>query len=213
MLVDIVILTIGIALPVAALAYPYLWGMVLKARMLKRLREHARAEGYRYRRFYKNIFLVTNRGIGFDMIIYNDGYIYPVKLWSSYFTRTELLIKKDKIRERRETMAVFPTAKGERETGRHLNGMVHAVPKTRLARKYTKSPRKIIPVLLIYPSYKSIYVLEGKSKTAISSGDTLFGKTVYSPSAFTAELSAKGSSGDTKGAKGAEKFRKGTKKT
>lgn len=181
MVISAIIFIFVILVIAAAILYPYVWGMVLKARMLRDLREAVRGAGFKYRRLYKNIFLVKNRSSRYDVIVYNDETLYAVKLWSAYFVDSTLVLsKKGRFFEQRETRRVFNL---EENGKKYIKGRSHSMPKTRLAKKYTVG-RKLERILLIYPSYKDIVFFDGKTKTHIKTKDELFGKTVYSPFAF-----------------------------
>ena len=98
---SIIVITASILLIAAAVVYPYAEGITLKARMLKRLRVEARDAGFKYRRLYKNIFLVRNRGRHYDLIIYDEARLFAVKLWSSYFQGSTLAVtEKGRVIER-----------------------------------------------------------------------------------------------------------------
>ena len=105
---SIIVIIASVALIASAVAYPYAEGVMLKARMLKRLRLEARDAGYKYRRFYKNIFLVKNRSPRYDLIIYDEKTLFAVKLWSSYFRGSSLVLTEmGRVIERRKTRPVF----------------------------------------------------------------------------------------------------------
>lgn len=186
-----IIIAFSVLLLVGVCVYPYIWGDLLKARMLKKLRVTARASGFKYRRSYKNIFFVRNRSPKYDLLIYDDKRLYAVKLWSAYFVRSTLVINRaGKIRERKETRPVFDMSDGRRQL-RRVNGFVHSVPKTKIAKRYLVG-REVQRVLLVYPSYKSMVFFDGKRDIPINTGDEIFDKIVYSPSAFMTELKSKG---------------------
>lgn len=184
---SIIVITLVILLLVGAWAYPYITGIMLKSRMLKALRMTARASGFRYRRSYKNIFFVRNRSPKYDIVIYNEKKLYAVKLWSSYFAYNTLAItKKGKVSEHRRTRPVFQMTDSNTV---YTRGFAHSVPKTRLPRKYAKG-RDVERILLVYPSYESIVVESGKGELKLKTGDELFEKLLYSPSAFLKKLKA-----------------------
>lgn len=178
---SIIIISLALCLIFGALLYPYVSAILLRARMLKTLRERARAYGFKYRRFYKNSFLVRNRSPKFDMVIYNEKKLYAVKLWSSYFVHNKLCVtKRGRMFERRQTRPVFQMTDKKYI---FMNTPRLSVPKTRLPKKYTRG-REVERILLIYPSYETVGVYDGKSEIKLRTGDELFGKILYSPSAF-----------------------------
>ena len=182
---SIIVIIVSLLLIVSAVVYPYAEGITLKARMLKRLRVEAREAGFKYRRFYKNIFLVRNRGSHYDLIIYDDTRLFAVKLWSSYFQGSTLAVtEKGRVIERRRTRPVF---KLRARSSDFVLLSPRAVRPTRIGRRYTVG-REVERVLLIYPSYERIIAKKGAGEVELNSGDSLFSKTVYSPSAFLKHL-------------------------
>ena len=178
---SIIIITVAVCLIIGALLYPYVSAILLRARMLRTLRERARAYGFKYRRFYKNIFFVRNRSPKFDFIVYNEKKLYAVKLWSSYFVHNKLCVtKRGRMFERRQTRPVFQMT-DKKYT--FINTPRLSVPKTRLAKKYLRG-REVERILLVYPSYETVAVYDGKNEIKLRTGDELFGKLLYSPSAF-----------------------------
>ncbi len=182
---SIIIISMAVCLLAGALLYPYVSGMILKARMLKVLREKARGAGFKYRRFYKNLFLVRNRSSNYDMIIYNDKRLYAVKLWSSYFLHSKLCVtSRGRVFEKRRIRPVFQLTDKKYI---YMRGFRRSVPKTRLAKRYLKN-REAERILLIYPSYEGIAVYDRGREVPLRTGDELFGKLLYSPSAFMSLL-------------------------
>ena len=194
---SIVMISLAVATLLFVLLYPFVWGNVLRARMLKKLRNEVRAEGYKYRRFYKNIFLVHNRSSKYDLIIYNEERLYAVKLWSSYFVDTSLILSRDgRVHERRMTRKVFAV---DDKGSFALKGFSHSVPKTKLGAKYRRG-RKVFDVLLVYPSYKNVMFFDGKREVKVSTGDEIMDKLLYSPYSFTNELKKYGTTPKTEDA-------------
>ena len=182
---SIIVIIASVLLIAAAVIYPYAEGMTLKARMLKRLRVEARGAGFKYRRFYKNIFLVRNRGAHYDLIIYDEKRLFAVKLWSSYFQGSALAVtEKGRVIERRRTRPVFKLR--ERSADFVLLSPKGVRP-TKIGKRFTLG-REVERVLLVYPSYEKIIAKQGAGEVELKSGDTLFSKTLYSPSAFLKRL-------------------------
>ncbi len=170
---------------VGAWGYPYVSALILKARMVKRLVMTAEAEGFRYRRSFRSIFLTRNLSRKYDMVIYNEKKLYAVKLWSAYFAYCDLVLTRNgRVREERRTRTVF------RIHGRdsiYAKGRQMRVPRLKLNKKYAVG-RDVERVLLIYPSYESIRAESGGGFVTLKTGDTVFDKTVCSPSAFVKKL-------------------------
>ena len=182
---SIIVISIAIALLLGAWIYPYITGIALKGKMLGALRETARGAGFRYKRSYKNIFFVRNRSSKYDIVIYNEKKLYAVKLWSSYFAYNTLAVtQKGKVSEHRRTRPVFQIADGNVI---YTRGFEHSVPRTKLPRKYAKG-REVEKILLVYPSYESIVAESAKGEKKLKTGDELFEKILYSPSAFMTRL-------------------------
>ncbi|MBQ8850600.1 MAG: hypothetical protein IJ011_09740 [Clostridia bacterium] len=187
---SVIVVSLAVLLLAAAVAYPYISGMVMKSAMLRALRVTARKAGFRCRRSFKNIFLVRNRSARYDMVIYNEKKLYAVKLWSSYFSYNMLHVMRDgRIKERRRTRSVFKMSDNDTV---YTGGFAQRVPKTRLAKKYAKGREVVERILLIYPSYERIAAESGKGLVTLKTGDELFGKIIYSPSAFMNKLKADG---------------------
>ncbi len=189
MIYSVIVITLAVLLLVGAWVYPYVTAIMMKARMLKSLRVTARGAGFRYRRSYKNIFFVRNLSRKYDMIIYNEEKLYAVKLWTSYFSYNTLVVTKEgKIREQRRTRPVFQM-NGSNTV--YTKGFLRRVPRTGLHKKYKKG-REVEQILLIYPSYESIRAESGRGYIKLKTGDELFGKIIYSPSAFMTRLREEG---------------------
>lgn len=189
MIYSVIVITLALLLLVGAWVYPYVTAIMIKARMLRSLRVTARGAGFRYRRSYKNIFLVRNLSRKYDMIIYNEEKLYAVKLWTSYFAYNTLVVTKDgRIREQRRTRPVFQM--GESNTV-YTKGFLRRVPRTVLHKKYAKG-REVEQILLIYPSYESIRAESGMGYVKLKTGDKLFGKVIYSPSSLMKKLRKEG---------------------
>ena len=184
---SIIVIIASVLLISAAVAYPYAEGVILKARMLKRLRIEARDAGFKYRRFYKNIFFVRNRGAHYDFIIYDEKRLFAVKLWSSYFQGSALAItEKGRVIERRKTRPVF---KLRERSADFVLLRPKSVRPTKIAKRFTLG-REVERILLVYPSYDKIIAKIGAGEVELKSGDLLFSKTLYSPSAFIKRLKA-----------------------
>ena len=182
---SIIVIVASVLLIAAAVAYPYVEGILLKAQMLKRLRIEARDAGFKYRRFYKNIFLVRNRATRYDLIIYDEKRIFAVKLWSSYFQGSSLVLTEmGRVIERRKTRPVFNL---RTRSADFVLSRPQSVRPTKIAKRYTVN-REMERILLIYPSYDKIIAKRGAGEVILKSGDELFFKTIYSPSAFVKHI-------------------------
>ena len=182
---SIVMIALAATFLLFVLFYPYVWGCILKAKMLKKLMEDSDKLGYKYRKFYKSIFFVHNRSQKYDFVIYNEERLYAVKLWSSYYVNTNLLVSRDgKAREFRRTRHVFSN---EENGEKWLKGISYRIKPTRLDEKY-KRGREVVRVLLIYPSYKRVIYNNGTTNTRILGGEKIMDKLLFSPFSFTNDL-------------------------
>lgn len=187
--VTAIVLSVAAVLIAAAFIYPYAWGMFLRFRMLSKLRAEAKEAGFKCRRLYKSILLVKNRSAKYDIVIYDDETLYAVKLWSSYFLHSELIINGDgRVYELRKIRDVFKARADSK--GRFIKGFSHAVPRTRLPQKYTQG-RNVENILLVYPSYDRIAYVDGRRRVELKTEDGLFEKTIYSPFALASMLKRK----------------------
>ena len=177
------LVSIGVAV---LLMYPYAATVVLRRRALKKLRKTVRRARGRMRPLKKAVSLCRNRSRCYDLLIEKGSVVYAVKLWSAIRPHTDLCVARDgKLFEEREIPTPLRTEKNRQK--RTVRCPILPIPKT----KYTFSVPKgkdLRRVLLIYPSYRSIRCETKDAWREIHTGDTLFEKTVFSPSAFSAFL-------------------------
>lgn len=186
MLIYVIILLLVILLISGILLYPYASCIFLKAKMVSALATEANRLGFRLRRLYTNILYVRNRSSKYDLVVYNADTLYAVKLWSAYHRDTTLVVGGDgQCYHERRARGVFESEDGS--DAHSIRSGRFSVFKTHLPQRYAKD-REVFYVLLVYPSYEAIVYRYGRGKTKISSGDTLFDKTVYSPSAFIKQM-------------------------
>lgn len=182
---SVIVVSVALIFLVGAWVYPYINAVILKAKMVNKLLKTVGKKGFRYRRSFRNIFFTRNLSRKYDIIIYNEKKLYAIKLWSSYFAYCDLVITRGgRIREERRTRAVFNM--GGKDTF-HINSPAVRVPKLKLHKKFTTG-REVERILLIYPSYENIRAESGRGYVTLKTGDTLFDKTIYSPSAFAKKL-------------------------
>ena len=188
---SVVMIVVAVLFLAGCAAYPYINALYLKARMQRRLVMAVSQEGYRYRRSFRSIFLTRNLSRKYDMIIYSEKKLYAIKLWSSYFSYNDLVLTRGgRVREERRTRGVFNM--GGRNNV-YIKGFEHRVPRIKLNRKYTTG-REVERVLLVYPSYENIRAHTGVGYVSLKTGDELFDKILYSPSAFVKRLKSESQS-------------------
>ena len=182
---SVIVVAVAILLLVGAYVYPYVGALILKAKMVKKLLRTVEKEGYSYRRSFRSTFLTRNLSRKYDIIIYNDKKLYAVKLWSSYFAYCDLVLtRRGRIREERRTRSVFNT--NGRNTV-YIKSPSCRVPRLKLHKRFT-GEREVESLLLIYPSYENIRAESGMGYVTLKTGDTMFDRTIYSPSAFVKKL-------------------------
>ena len=175
---------IAILLAVAALSYPYAAAAVSRFRMLRRLARVSRGLGFRFR--HRGMPSVArNRGRRYDLLIENEEKIFAVKLWSAYRRDSALLV--NEIGEIRERRRIREPLSVRRKKPQHHRSLALAVPRTRLTLRKTES-RSVTRILLVYPSYREVLAERDCRTVRLGSGDNLFDKLLYSPSAFEALL-------------------------
>ena len=113
--------------------------------------------------------------------------LYAVKFWSCSHRNTDLRIHSDGrvAEERRFTAPITP--KGPVKT-RPVSYRAKYVPKTEYNFKNFNG-KKIINVILVYPSYKNIILDKEGEERVLHSGDLFFDKVILTPLAFGRILS------------------------
>lgn len=171
------------------LLYPYILVAVCRYRAISSLRSKLRRVGGRMRVLRRFAFASANRSKKYDLLVEKDSVLYAVKFWSCTRKNTVLRIYSDgRVCEERMTSAPI-TPKGPRKE-RAIRYRPKYVPKTEYDFKNSNG-KKIINVLLVYPSYKSIILDREGGERALHSGDTFFDKVILTPLAFGKILSQK----------------------
>lgn len=182
MLLSVLIIILVILLLSGALLYPYISCAVLRDKMVRRLGEEASRAGFKLRVLYRHVFFVRNLSEEYDLLIYNDEILYAVKLWASYKRSTSLVLTRGgRVVERRTVGSVLDVSGSD--NSHTVESAPLSVPRTKLSKKYSRG-REVRRILLVYPSYQKMLRIEGRREIPIRSGDELFDKRVYSPSAF-----------------------------
>ena len=178
-----------IALIAAILLYPYVSVAVCRYRAIVALRSKMRRVGGRMRVLRRFAFASANRSAKYDILVEKDSVFYAVKFWSCTHRNTTLRIGADG-RVCEERMGSAPiTPKGPRKE-RAISYRSKYVPKTEYNFK-NPSGKKIINVILVYPSYKNIILDKDGEERALHSGDLFFDKVILTPLAFGKILSQK----------------------
>jgi len=167
---------------VAALALtPYGIMLFKRHKMLKRIKTVAAKSGFKMKSLNKLVFFAWNTGRKYDFVFVGERSAYAVKLWSSLYSDSTLVLGRDDsfYVSRRVSEPFAQKSRGDynfREPKRRA-------PETKLEFRL-KGGREIIPVLLVYPKYKAIMKKKGNDILIYEQGDTVFGKRIYYPEGF-----------------------------
>lgn len=178
-----------ILLIAAVLLFPYGWVLFHRYRMVKRLKHKAEKLGFSWKPLRRGFLLSRNLSSKYDLFIEGDRGVYLVKLWACHRRGTTLVIDEEgRILEgRRYRLPLERNESAEADRIRWKYSRRRRVPKTTLGKLET-TEKKVVFVLLNYPTYDRI-VRKGKGQEVpIMNGSTLFGKIFYTPSAFENEL-------------------------
>ncbi len=169
-----------------ALLYPYVSIILSRKKMIKHLHGVVRRAGGRMRRLHRFAVLSHNRSPRYDLLIVKGDMLYAVKLWSAKRRGVDLLISSDgTVAEQREDRDPL-TPKG-RTRERVIRSAFYTVPKTRINFPVAEGKR-VVHILLTYPSYRSVMGYRHMQWVELKSGDHVFDKILYSPSALEKHL-------------------------
>lgn len=164
------------------LLYPYVSAALCRRKSVERLRDTVRRAGGRLRPLHRFVALSRNRAKHYDLLIEQGDTLYAVKLWSAKRRGVDLLISSDGLvaEERADRDPLSPSPK-TRE--RVIRSAFRPVPKT-VTRFAVPEGKRVVRILLIYPSYRSVRGYHHMQWVELGSGDRVFDKLLYSPSAF-----------------------------
>ena len=178
-----------IAVIAAVVLYPYISVAICRYKAISNLRSKLRRVGGRMRVLRRFASASANRSAKYDLLVEKDNVFYAVKFWSCTHRDTTLRISKDgRVCEERTVSAPI-TPKGPRKE-RAISYRAKYVPKTEYNFK-NPSGKKIINVILVYPSYKNIILDREGEERVLHSGDLFFDKVILTPLAFGRILSQK----------------------
>ncbi len=176
-----------IAIIATIVLYPYLSVAVCRYKAISNLRSKLRRVGGRMRVLRRFAFASSNRSAKYDLLVEKDSVLYAVKFWSCSHRNTELRIYSDgRVAEERSLPSPI-TPKGPVKA-RTVSYRAKYVPKTEYNFKNSNG-KKIINVILVYPSYKNIILDKDGEKRILHSGDLFFDKVILTPLAFGKILS------------------------
>ena len=178
-----------IALIAVILLYPYISVAVCRYRAISNLRSKLRRVGGRMRVLRGFAFASSNRSAKYDILVEKDNVFYAVKFWSCAHRNNSLRIFSDG-RVCEERMASAPITPRGPLKERAVRYRAKYVPKTEYNFKNLNG-KKIINVILVYPSYKNIILDREGEERLLRSGDLFFDKIILTPLAFGKILSQK----------------------
>ncbi len=176
-----------IAVITVILLYPYISVAICRYKAISNLRSKLRRVGGRMRVLRRFAFASANRSAKYDLLVEKDNVFYAIKFWSCTHRNTILRISADGrvCEERTASAPITPTGPIKERAIRYR---AKYVPKTEYNFK-NSSGKKIINVILVYPSYKSIILDRGEEERELHSGDLFFDKVILTPLAFGRILS------------------------
>ena len=168
------------------LLYPYVSVILSRKKAIKHLRGVVRRAGGRMRRLHRFVSLTRNLSPRYDLLIAKGDMLYAVKLWSAKRRGVDLLISSDgTVAEQREDRDPLTPKRKVQE--RVLRSAFYTVPKTR--ENFTVATgKRVVHILLVYPSYRKVMGYRHMQWVELQSGDRVFDKVLYSPSAFEKHL-------------------------
>ena len=180
-----------------ALTLPYTSALISRYKMLRVLKIEAKACGFRVRRRSRWVIFSKNTSQSCDLIVSNGQKIYAVKLHSAYYNGRALIADEERGLMWERRIIKSPLYVDPKRSACRRDGKASTVPQMLVPAKIAKDPR-LVRVMLVYPSYKEIRKKVGDKEYRVLNGDTLFGRTLYSPSAFWEILRAESTVGETK---------------
>ena len=178
-----------IAVIIAVIIYPYIAVAIYRYKAIAQLRVKLRQIGGRMRVLRTIAFISANRSSKYDLLVEKNEKLYAVKLWSCAHKNSDLRIYSDgRVGEERTHKA--PMIPKERVGDRSKTARYSArqVNKT-LYNFKTPNSKKIINVLLVYPSYRNVILERNGEEKMLQSGDVFFDKIMLTPYAFLKMLS------------------------
>jgi hypothetical protein len=176
-----------IAAIAAVVLYPYISVAICRYKAIANLRSKLRRVGGRMRVLRRFAFASANRSVKYDLLVEKDSVIYAVKFWSCSHRNTDLRIYSDGRVAEERTFTAPITPRGPVKA-RSVGYRAKYVPKTEYNFKNSNG-KKIINVILVYPSYKNIILDKEGEEQVLHSGDLFFDKVILTPLSFGRILS------------------------
>ena len=176
-----------VAVILTVLLFPYASVIVARHRAISALRIKLRHLGGRMRTLRRFPSCSANRTPKYDILVEKDDTFYAVKFWSAAHRNADLRIRADgKVGEERTTTA--PLTPRGRVIEKKSKYSARPVPKTKYNFKVPNGKR-VVRVVLVYPSYRSVILEKGSEICELHSGDLFFDKIILTPYAFLRLLS------------------------
>ena len=177
----VIIAVLSPLIVLTVLCFPQMFLFFKRSKMLRHLYKTAELCGYRVRHLRKRVSLAKNADDRYDLLIENSERAYAIKLWSAKKTADTLIINKNGTYCESSVVPAGLTA-GE-DNQYIITGKAKRVPVTRCNFKVKKDkPLKLI--MLYYPENDSVYIDLGNKRIPLAEGQTVFGKTVLTPTTF-----------------------------
>lgn len=179
---------LAVLLIAAVLLFPYVSTVWHRRKMLSRLEAIAKRSGFRLRRLHRMTVFSRNSGERCDFLVENRQYVFAVKLRSAVRRNVTLRIASGGLATEEITgrVPLWTDRKRRTHTTRRKAGSVQLPA---LPLKYA-GKRAIVPVLLVYPSYREVLAEQAGEWVSLHSGDVIGEQTLYSPSAFEKRILA-----------------------
>lgn len=176
-----------VAVITAVLLYPYISTAFFRYRAISHLRVKLRRVGGRMRVLRRVSCMSANRSSKYDLLVEKNNILYAVKFWSAAHKNVDLRIYSDGRVGEERTLREPITPKGDTKY-RTVRYSARYVKKTEYNFK-NPNEKKIVNVVLVYPSYKKIILEKNGEEHILNSGDMFFDKIILTPFSFEKILS------------------------
>ncbi len=168
----------------AVLLFPYGWSVFHRYRLIQRLTAKGKQLGFSFKPLRRAVLFSHNRSTDFDFCLEGQDRIYLIKLWACYRRRTTLLVDEyGRVAVRSRYRIPIQKEESGEPIEEIVDGSFRSIPRTVMPRLETKG-RRVIPILLNYPTYDAVLRKVGGKIASVRNGDVLFEKKFYTPSAL-----------------------------
>ena len=176
-----------VAVIAAVLLYPYIAVAFFRYRSISDMRIKIRRAGGRIRTLRRFVSISANRSSKYDLLVEKNNVFYAVKFWSASHKNVDLRIYSDGRVGEERTLQEPMTPHGESKK-RLVKYSARYVKKTEYNFK-NPNEKKIVNVILVYPSYRKIILEKDGQEQILNSGDLFFDKIILTPFSFVKMLS------------------------